>query len=253
MTRAARPGGVGREGYFQPRPRPAGQRGDFIYSWRHARSRRRTARRRALSAPGELRGRIDVGAFYALHVLGAVFPITAGMLLYGWRALGTVAVVLAATGGALGVWRRVGWRGRQLHPAHCLWMALLLSLALPAHLLSRAVKPWDVPAWPIVPAAGVLLVTLTWLLGGLGSGRVHPVLVTYLTLVILFQPLLVPHRVLRADHLFTGDLFRTETVDASVPRTEPWVSDRQPSPTDAQAVYDPRPARAPPDRLHQRT
>src|SRR5204863_4902738 len=117
-------------------------------------------------------------------------PVVAGVMLYGWRA--AMAVVLVVSGTALGltVWRRVGQRGRRMGVARAIWMAILLGLALPAHLASSTYP--DGPAgtliWPILPAAGLALAMLLWVFAGVGSGRVHPVPIIYLLCVILFQP-----------------------------------------------------------------
>src|SRR5690606_13289 len=100
----------------------------------------------------------------------------------------------------------------------------------PAHLLAdrySAAVGVGAPVWAIVPAAGVLLVVLIWLMGGMGSGRVHPVLLTYLLLMVLFGGALVPHTVLHPSRLFVGDV--THSAVESTARSEqagkalPWV------------------------------
>jgi Na+-translocating ferredoxin:NAD+ oxidoreductase RnfD subunit len=128
--------------------------------------------------------KLDQTKFYALHLPAGAVLVAAGTALYGWKALASIAVVLTSTLIALAIWRRIGRRGKQLNRLHCLWLALLLSLALPPTLLTT-------PNWPILPAAGGLLVMATWLLVPLGAGRVHPVAATYLFLIIFFEPLLV--------------------------------------------------------------
>ncbi len=35
-----------------------------------------------------------MGTFLTLQILATLFPLTAGLLLYGWRAAGTTAVVV---------------------------------------------------------------------------------------------------------------------------------------------------------------
>ena len=47
-----------------------------------------------------------------------------------------IALLLISTWLAMLVWRRIGARGEQLRMAHGMWLALLLSLMLPAHLAS---------------------------------------------------------------------------------------------------------------------
>jgi electron transport complex protein RnfD len=179
--------------------------------------------------------RTDVPSFYALHVLGALLPITAAALLYGWASLATIAIVPITAWISLLIWSRVGWRGRHLNRPQTLWMALLLGLILPPHLLVEY-------TWPIVPAAGILLVVMKWLLGPLGSGRLHPVPAAYLVLVILFEALLAPHFVLKPNHMLLGNLFDAESIDVSVPRTEPWLFQKQFRQPEAQALFDPEPA-----------
>ncbi len=157
-----------------------------------------------------LRSGVDLARFYATWATGAGFPAVTGLLLFGWRALAMLAIVLPTTLLALAVWRRVGARGRQLHVAHALWSAGLLWLMLPAHLLGAAAPPGGgggrVDLWPIVVAAPILLVVLMWLLGGVGSGRVHPVVVTFLLLMVAFEALMTPTAVLQRHRGLTGDL-----------------------------------------------
>ncbi|HUB24125.1 MAG TPA: RnfABCDGE type electron transport complex subunit D [Tepidisphaeraceae bacterium] len=162
--------------------------------------------------------RLDVAGYYSLHFPATIPLLAAAAALYGWAAMATIALVVISALAAVLVWRRVGRRGRLLNPYRCAYMALVLSLALPPHLLGL-----NHPAtWPIVPAAGILLIALTWLLGPLGSGRVQPVLATYLIIVSFFLPLLTPHRVLRPGRVVTGNLFDSEYVDPARPRTVAW-------------------------------
>lgn len=182
--------------------------------------------RPAISAPAQ-RGGIDVTGFYQTHFMGAVFPLTAGLLLYGWRGAGVVATVVASAAASVVIWRRIGPRGRTLHYAHALWMALLVGLMLPAHLLAFTAPPGGEPPWPIPLMAGLILVIVLWLFGGLGGGRVHPVLVTYLLLVVCFGDMLVPRRVLNRDHVLSGDIFHTGTSDARVVHNDAWYHRRR--------------------------
>lgn len=188
------------------------------------------AARPAIAAPVP-RGGVGVTGFYLSHFLGAVIPLIAGLVLYGRYGAAVVAAVMGSAAVAVVVWRRIGPRGRALHWSHCMWLALLLGLMLPANL-SAPPLPNAVPAWPLLPAAGLLLIVLVWLFGGLGGGHVHPVIITYLLLVICFAPMLVPHRVLNLNHLLTGDLLRSAPVDARTAR-ESWYR-RQHPPVDAE-------------------
>jgi Na+-translocating ferredoxin:NAD+ oxidoreductase RnfD subunit len=169
---------------------------------------------------------MTLSAFFSLHVMGALFPITAASLLYGWRALCLIVVVLGAAWVSFLAWQRVGSLGRQMRLSHTLWLALLLALMLPVHLMT-ADPPFFEPRvpdkWAIAVGAGVLVVVLAWLLGGAGSGRVHPVLVAYLLLVVLFKQFLVPHWVLQKDHLFLGDVQSTERTQPPPNTGESWT------------------------------
>jgi Na+-translocating ferredoxin:NAD+ oxidoreductase RnfD subunit len=169
---------------------------------------------------------MTVGRYFGMHFLGALFPLTAGLMLYGWRAAAVVGAVVLSALAAAGLWRNIGPRGRQIHFAHVLWLALLLAMMLPAHLatavpLVRRDAAW--PPWPLLIAAGVTLVTVLWLLGGSGAIYVHPVLVTYLLLFIGFRQDLTPNWVLGRDHLVAGDvLLAPGEIPANV-SPDPWL------------------------------
>jgi Na+-translocating ferredoxin:NAD+ oxidoreductase RnfD subunit len=163
--------------------------------------------------------------FVGMHTMGAIFPVTAGILLFGWRAIGAIGLVMTSAVVALLVWRKIGVRGRQLRFEHSLWLAMLLAIMLPAQLFvthDPEVIAEAAPArWPILVAGGICLVMSTWLLGGLGSGRVHPVLVTYLLLFVCFKDLLIPTDVLQRKHLFAGDVTRAVSIEGTI--TQPWI------------------------------
>ena len=161
-----------------------------------------------------------VDRYYAQHFQGAVFPMAAGLLLYGWRGMVVIAVVVASAAAAALVWRQVGRRGRDLSVAHTMWLALLLALALPAHLATREALASARGAFWILPAAGILLAVVLWLLRGAAGSALHPVVVAYLLLVPLYEPTLVPRNVLQRDHLFVGDVL--DAPDPAAPSAEPW-------------------------------
>lgn len=178
----------------------------------------------AASPPYLTHGRATVRQYFASHVMGALFPLSAGVMLYGWRALVLVGIVVGSAAAATFVWRRIGARGRQLRYAHTLWLALLLALMLPVHLTSlwpvRAGAGMFPPHWALLPASGIALVIFVWLLGGIGSSRIHPVLILYLLLVVLFQQALVPHRVLQRNAIFNGDALDAPPPEAvNAPKT----------------------------------
>jgi len=96
---------------------------------------------------------------------------------------------------------------------------------LPAHLATaRPIGDSPPHLWAILIATGLALAILCWLLGGVGSGRIHPVLVTYLLLVIFFEQTLVPTGILQRNHLVTGDV--TDTLPARTVSTgnDPWYA-----------------------------
>src|SRR4051812_49331714 len=105
------------------------------------------------------RGGIGVNGFYLAHFLGAVFPATAGLLLYGWRAIGVLAAVVLCTILSTYIWRKIGPRGRTLHYAHAVWLSLLLALMLPAHLLGDA-PGTRANFWMLIPIASLLLIMI---------------------------------------------------------------------------------------------
>ena len=168
------------------------------------------------------RGGTNLGSYYFAHFFGAVFPLLAGLFLYGWRAAVALAVVVATTAAGVFIWRAVGARGRMIHYAQALWFGVLLALMLPAHLAS--LRSAGGQTWAILPVGGLLLAIFLWLFGGLGGGHTHAVLATYLLLVICFGQSLVAHRVLNRDHMLTGDLMRSGPADAPSNRNEPWIN-----------------------------
>ena len=48
--------------------------------------------------PTQLHSGIRLGRYYGMHAMSVVFPMAAGFLLYGWRAVGVVCVVMASNG-----------------------------------------------------------------------------------------------------------------------------------------------------------
>jgi Na+-translocating ferredoxin:NAD+ oxidoreductase RnfD subunit len=157
--------------------------------------------------PSPLHSGIEVWTIAWLEVMAAIFPLMAGIALFGWRAAGVAASVVLSTliGGF--VWKNIGWRGRQMRLGHCLWMGLILSLLLPAHLFT--LTPIDgVIVWPLLPTAGMILAIVMWLLGGIGAQRIQPSVVTLLMLFVLFHDELTPRYVLKIDRLVVGDLLK---------------------------------------------
>ncbi len=162
----------------------------------------------AQSHPTALHSGIRLGRYFGMHLLSALLPAAAGLAVYGWRAACTIAFVLIATLAATALWRRVGSRGVQLHYSHALWLGCLLALSLPPHLFGGAIGNKSA-TWPLLPASAFFMVSLTWLLGGAGSARLHPVILTFLLLIVFFRNAFIPHGVLDTRHVFVGDVRRT--------------------------------------------
>ncbi|HEY7087075.1 MAG TPA: RnfABCDGE type electron transport complex subunit D [Tepidisphaeraceae bacterium] len=167
---------------------------------------------------------VNAPRFLAMHAMGALFPVTAGVLIFGWRALGVILFVLAFTAAGVFAWRQVGCRGAQLRYREAMWLGLLLSLMLPAHLLGGADPITKESLLPVLASAGLLLVMSIWLLGGIGAGRVHPVLITYLLLFVCFKDALVPHYALERKRIFYGDLFHSMPDELYASTTQPWIN-----------------------------
>ena len=164
---------------------------------------------------------IEVGTLVSLEILATLFPLTAGFFLFGWRAIGTTAAIVLSSLAAGAIRRRIGWRGRQMNLWHCLWMALVLALMLPAQLFTLGPIDGRI-VWPILPAAGMLLAMLIWLLGGMGTQRIQPAVVTLLILFVLFHDALSPRGVLRIDRMVWGDLLKSAPAE-SVTEKGAWI------------------------------
>ena len=185
--------------------------------------------------PSPLHSGIGVGTFLTLQILATLFPLTAGLLLFGWRAAGTTAVVVGSAMLTMAILRQVGWHGRQVRLWHCLWLATIVSRMLPAHLFTLV--PMNGHAvWPILPAAGVTLALLSWMLGGLGTQRVPPSVVTILMMFVLFHEVMSPRYVLRLDRMFTGDLLDAEPAETETSEQGPWINRRPASGFDSVRV-----------------
>ncbi|HEX2971870.1 MAG TPA: RnfABCDGE type electron transport complex subunit D [Tepidisphaeraceae bacterium] len=164
---------------------------------------------------------------YRAHVMGALFPLVAGIVLYGWRAAAVSLVVMGATALGVYVWGHVGMRGAIIRYPRALWLALLLSLMLPPHLILGTARPpfeMDLMIWAILPAAGLLLAILLWLIGGMRWAPIHPLLLVYLVLVFCYHESLTPHVVLHRARLAVGDVMDIDPLASpSGSNPEPWI------------------------------
>ena len=73
--------------------------------------------------PQPLHGDVGVRRFFTLHSTATIFPLTAGLILFGWRALFAVLLVLAGAFAGFAVWRRIGMRGRRMGVSRGVWYA----------------------------------------------------------------------------------------------------------------------------------
>ena len=184
----------------------------------------------AVSQGGALpRGAVGIGAYYLAHFLAAVFPVTAGLLLYGWRAGALIAFVMGVTIAATAIWRDIGLRGGTLSYLDNLWYALLLSLMLPATLLT------SFNGCAIVAAAALLMVMLRWALQAVGHWMMHPALLAYLLIALAFSGSLNADRILNRDHLLIGELMRAGAPADRSAGVDSWFT-RVRNPTDADYV-----------------
>lgn len=169
---------------------------------------------------------VSIYRFIGMHMTAALLPLSAGLLLYGWRALISILLVVGSTAAGIALWRRVGIRGKNLRYSHALWLGLLLSFTLPPHLLTVA-HPYQnetVVTWPLLPAAGLVLAACIWLLGDIASGRVHPVLVAHLLLAGGFHHYMAPQYILQINKLFVGDVL--DAGAQPVRLNGPWIHAR---------------------------
>ncbi len=191
--------------------------------------------RAPLSAPRPtlLHSGMSVDRFYKAQLMGVAFALAAALLLYGWRAALLFSGVVTCAGMAWQWWRRIGCRGPTLHLSHVLWSASLLALMLPVSLAGTSIG--SVALWPVLPAAAIALVVLMWTLGGLGAGRIHPLLVCYLLLVVFLRPpffasnALSPHWALQRSHILLGDALDAAALaplEAEGASINPWTSEK---------------------------
>jgi Na+-translocating ferredoxin:NAD+ oxidoreductase RnfD subunit len=156
----------------------------------------------------------SVARYHSTAVFGAIFPLGAGLLFFGWRAGLAIIMVLLSTVIAGWIWRRIGKRGHPLRPAQLL--SLILGLMLPADIATRN-------TWPLLPSAALLLVIFSWTLGSFCPGRVHPTVAVFLLLALMYGPVLKGHAVLQRNHLLTGDLAMAPRHDDPTVTQLPWL------------------------------
>jgi Na+-translocating ferredoxin:NAD+ oxidoreductase RnfD subunit len=122
-----------------------------------------------------------------------------------------------------------------VHLHQALYLAVLLTLMLPAHLFAQGgVRICPEPyAWLIFPTAALLLVSLLWAIGGVGFSRMQPLLLTYMVVLILFHTALRPQAVLHRSWAWVGDIAQVEPAAPSGAMTlgkDAWISAQENSP-----------------------
>lgn len=157
-----------------------------------------------MSLPLIARGARRLNNRFAAVVLLAMVP---GLLVFGWRSLLVVAGVLISSS----LVRR--WMKQESLPRARFWPitlpvdALLLAALLSADLAGRSVVPGVAGhLWPIIPAAGVLLVLLQRLRGAAPWPAFDPVVVTIVILHVTLGAAMSPHASLQMRSILKGDL-----------------------------------------------
>lgn len=168
-----------------------------------------------------------VRRFVGAHLVALLPALAAGFVAFGWRALACGALVVA--GGLVGwaLWRAIGRRGRLLDPLHVVWLCLLLTAMLPAHLAADRLATANGLAgpalWPILLAAGLMLAGLTWLLGGTTGGRLFPPLIVLLLVAGTLGEAITPRLVLTRERAAIGDLLDYERRPLDELNPMPWL------------------------------
>jgi hypothetical protein len=193
-----------------------------------------TAGQAAAGSPG------PVQRLTAINAMSLLPPTAAGLLLFGFRGLLTLGIVVAASLVGLLCWRRVGRRGGTMKTGDLLWQAVVLALLLPPHLASLGTPMADglsPPALvPALVAAGLLLATLTWLLGGPWASRLPAAVPVVLVLTLWLGPAMTPRLALTREAAPTGDLLDYERRLLDDLAAEPWLT-RLPTDADADARW----------------
>ena len=83
--------------------------------------------------------------------------------------------------------------------------------------------------WPILPAAGITLALLSWLLGGLGTQRVPPSVVTILFLFVLFHDIAYATIRVESGPAFCGGFVEFDPTPEELSDQNPWYSRTAPT------------------------
>ncbi|MEM8874363.1 MAG: RnfABCDGE type electron transport complex subunit D [Planctomycetota bacterium] len=146
------------------------------------------------------------------HILAVSLPLIGGVVMFGWRGAGVIALVLGAGLVTSVLLCKVGRRGRHLQTTDVVWALLAVCLLLPAALASAAGLPWAI-------GIGALVTLAVWGFGGPATSRV-PIPAVAVLLVGIVQPSrLEQPAVLGAERPMVGDVLVFETT---TPPERPW-------------------------------
>lgn len=174
-------------------------------------------------------------------VVGTVFPLLAGLALYGWSAVAVLALMVICTLAAVRIWGRIGLRGGLLGVPDAVAWAILVAMMLPADLLTGGGNAPGLARFCALPAAGMLIAIFMWLGAGAAHTRLHPVLCAWLLVAAAGGAAIEPRAVLHRRRVLTGDLARQMPASAA-PSNEPWIHWRGSPEADA-VVHDETAAR----------
>ncbi|GIW76812.1 MAG: hypothetical protein KatS3mg104_1875 [Phycisphaerae bacterium] len=172
--------------------------------------------------------KVDKSLLQDLRLLtGMCIPMGAGMMVYGWRGVLTMMLVVAGS-----VMAREALRGLTIWPVsirrlNLVSESLLVGIFLPAGLFDVDQSMLSTSArWPFALTAGVLLVLLKWVIERIGTTRLSPVVLTVLILAALIPRVSSDDRVLSPQFILRGDLLGTSVTERSVSTADPWFLNR---------------------------
>lgn len=147
---------------------------------------------------------------FMVTMLAACGPLTAGVVLHGWRALYVAAISIISCGVIEGLYYRVTRVPALLGRSHGYLTGVLLALTLPPFV------PWYVP----VVAAAFAIIVGKAIFGGVGHFLWQPALVGRLAVAVIFSgpifgevvnPQFWP--VLAQEKVLSGDIRNSRTVE----------------------------------------
>lgn len=181
---------------------------------------------------------------------GMCIPLVAGMMVYGWRGVLTMLLVVAGA-----VMARSMLQGLTIWPVlmgrlKLVSDSLLVGMFLPPGLFDVDQALFSVSArWPLALTAGALLVLLKWGIERIGTARLSPVVLTILILSAVIPRVPADNRVLSPSFILRGDLLGASAVQRPVSTAEPWFLSRS-----GEVVFESsRAAERIQDYLHART